>query len=77
MEKIQTRTVFKKDHGSYAIQKNLLMWASGKERDTAISTPLQEHCLSGLKLKSRTSSVAIKKAQKRLFNQSRICVAII
>lgn len=53
------------------------MWAWGKERDTAISTSLQAHCLSGLKLKSHMSSAAIKKAQKCLLNQSRISAAII
>lgn len=31
------------DCGSYAIQKRLLTWATGKERDTTISVSLQEH----------------------------------
>lgn len=58
-------------------KKTYLCGLGGKERDTTISTSLQERCPSGLKLKSRTSSVAIKKAQKCLLNQSRICAAII
>lgn len=63
--------VFKIDCGSYAIQKRWFMRAMGKERDTTISVSLQEHWLSGLKLKSRTPSIALKKAQKCLLNQSR------
>lgn len=73
---LQIRTVLKTDYGSYAIQETLFMWARGKERDTAISTSLQERCLLGLKLKSHTSSAAIKKAQKCLLHQSRIYAAI-